>query len=144
LRIFCELARGAVHDHDLAGSAAFSKRLNAAPFVQIGPKQLRNILVNGGLAHNVVPLDSRWLKYLDGIVPADSALTLARYIRIEDLLRQALLSVQNQRADLANLAVLDAIVFASQSKKGVSPTAWYGMHRPVNGGSRGLDETAAV
>lgn len=144
LKIFCELARGTVHDHDLAGSAAFSRRLNAAPFVQIGPKQLRNILVNGGLAHNVVPLDSRWLKYLDGIVPEDSALTLARYIRIEDLLRQALLSVQDQRADLTNLAVLDAIVFASQSKKGVSPTAWYGMHRPVNGGSRGLDETAAA
>ncbi|WP_186084756.1 hypothetical protein [Burkholderia gladioli] len=144
LKIFCELARGTVHDHDLAGSAAFSKRLNAAPFVQIGPKQLRNILVNGGLAHNVVPLDSRWLTYLKGIVPEGSALTLARYLLIEDLLRQALLSVQDQRADLANLAVLDAVVFASQSKKGVSPTAWYGMHRPDDGCGTEFDETAAA
>ena len=143
LRIFCELARGTVQDHDLVGSAGFSKRLNAAPFVQIGPKQLRNILVNGGLAHNVVPLDSRWLKYLDGIVPEDSALTLARYLLIEDLLRQALLSVQDQRADLVNLAVLDAVVFARQSKKGVSPTAWYGMHRPDDGGNTESDEAGS-
>lgn len=144
LKTFCDLARGTVHDHDLAGSAAFSKRLNAAPFVQIGPKQLRNILVNSGLAHNVVPLDSRWLTYLKGIVPEGSALTLARYLLIENLLRQALLSVQDQRADLVNLAVLDAVVFASQSKKGVSPTAWYGMHRPDDGCGTKFDETAAA
>ncbi|WGS51105.1 hypothetical protein LFL96_06270 [Paraburkholderia sp. D15] len=144
LKIFCELARGTVDDHDLAGSAVFSKHLKAEPFVQIGPKQLRNILVNGGLAHNIVPLDSRWLAYLKGIVPEDGALTLARYLLIEDLLRQALLSVQDKRADLTNLAVLDAVVFASQSKKGISPTAWYGMPRSDDGALTGLGEAAAA
>ncbi|HDR8941875.1 hypothetical protein [Burkholderia vietnamiensis] len=144
LKLFCDLARGTVDDRDLDRSAAFSKRLDHTHFTGIGDKQLRNILVNGGLARNVVPLDSRWMGYLQGIVPEDYSLTPARYLLLEDLLRRALISVQDRRADIVNLAVLDAVVFAGQSKKGVSRTGWFGMHRPGNGDAAEDDEAVAA
>ncbi|MEK7890735.1 hypothetical protein AAB992_26855 [Burkholderia contaminans] len=145
LKLFCDLVRGTVDDRDLGKSAAFSGRLNPAPFTGIGPKQLRNILVNAGLARNVVPLDSRWMGYLNGIVPENYTLTSsARYLRLEDLLRRALMRVQDRRPDLINLAVLDAVVFAGQSRNGVSRTAWYGMHRPGRRNTAGDDEAVAA
>lgn len=145
LKLFCDLARGTMDDRELGISAAFSEHLDPAPFTGIGPKQLRNILVNAGLARNVVPLDSPWMVYLHGIVPEGYTLTSsARYLLLEDLLRRALMNVQDRRPDLINLAVLDAIVFAWQSKKGVSRTGWYGMHRPRNGNGDGDDEAVAA
>ncbi|MBC5782639.1 hypothetical protein H8N03_06755 [Ramlibacter sp. USB13] len=115
LQLFCDLARGTISDAHLPSSKHFSAGLDPKPFPQIGHKQLRNILVNTGLAVNVVPLDSRWKKFFDGIVTLEDWMFSSKkaYLALEDLLRQALIQIQPKRPDLANLAMVDAIVFAT-------------------------------
>lgn len=128
LSIFLELARGRVNDHDLALSEKFSAAIDPTPFYGISHKQIRNILVNSGLAHNVVPIDSRWRTFLGrslDFTMADLA-QRKRYLAIENLLRQALLHVQCSRSDIPNLAVLDSMVFASQSSQGYGIDGWAG------------------
>ncbi|MBN3761250.1 hypothetical protein [Burkholderia sp. Ac-20365] len=122
LLIFGELARGDRHDRDITKSAEFSLGINPDPFPRISHKQIRNILVNSGLARNVVPLDSRWSRFFGDILIVDSALLArkSRYLAVEDLLRQALIEASSQRTDIDNLAVLDAIVFQHMSRKGMS------------------------
>ena len=128
LSVFCRLARGEISDGDLAGSAAFSGSLDPTPFPRIGNKQLRNILVNSGLARNVVPLDSRWQRFFGSALPVTSQILAdkARYLAIEDVLRQALLANSAARPDIDNLAVLDAVVFQSMSKNGMTNGGWAG------------------
>lgn len=123
LKIFCDLARGSANDKDIRKSREFSATLKHSELPGIGLKQLRNILVNSGLAHNVIPLDSRWLNYLADIVP--NKINRPRwYLAIEDLIRNALIETQKYRNDIENLAVLDAVVFALQSSEGISTPAW--------------------
>jgi len=132
LSVFCNLARGETSDSDLARSATFSNSLDPAPFPRIGNKQLRNILVNSGLARNVVPLDSRWQRFFGPALPVTSHILAdkMRYLAIEDVLRRALLSISPERPDIDNLAVLDAIVFQSMSKNGMVSGGWSGAGLP--------------
>jgi hypothetical protein len=126
LKLFCDLARGHVSDRDMETSAEFSRGIDATPFHQIGEKQIRNILVNSGLAHNVIPLDSRWQSFFATLLNISPGLlsNRKRYLAVEDALRTALYSVRNQRPDIVNLAVLDAIVFEHMSKQGIGKEGW--------------------
>ena len=126
LKLFCDLARGEVSDRDLTLSAGFSAGINATPFHQIGEKQIRNILVNTGLAHNIVPLDSRWKTFFAEllVVTPKVLANRNRYLAIENALRSALLLVRERRPDIANLAILDAIVFEHMSKQGIDDGGW--------------------
>jgi hypothetical protein len=78
-----------------------------------------------------VPLDSRWQNFFGTVLPisANVLSNEGRYLLIEDLLRQALMSVQSRRPDIENLAVLDAIVFAHMSPRGASMRNWAGSRR---------------
>lgn len=128
LKVFLDLASGRVNDHDLASSAAFSAAIDPGPFFGIGHKQIRNIMVNSGLARNVVPIDSRWQAFFGHLLefsPADLS-QRSHYLAIEDVLRSALLQVQRDRSDIPNLAVLDSVVFASQSPQGYGVSGWAG------------------
>lgn len=120
LRIFRELAVGMVDDYDLVASETFSRSLNTSPWPYIGDKQLRNILVNSGLARNVVPLDSRWRNFFGPALTfgATHLASTRRYLEIEHVLRRALLVVQRERSDIKNLAHLDAVVFEHMSRAG--------------------------
>lgn len=136
LKIFLDLASGRVNDRDLASSGAFSAAIDAGPFFGIGHKQIRNIMVNSGLAHNVVPIDSRWQAFFGGLLefsPADLS-QRARYLAIEGVLRNALLRIQGSRRDIPNLAVLDSMVFASQSPQGHGVSGWAGSGYLGHGG----------
>ncbi len=128
LGVFIDLASGKVSDRDIATSAAFSKTINTDDLYGIGHKQIRNILVNTGLAHNVLPIDSRWKNYVNGRLQF-SQLDLSnanRYLAIEDVIRKALLIALQHRQDIPNLAVLDAVVFAVQSTTGHEDGEWTG------------------
>ncbi|MGF6533266.1 hypothetical protein P3T20_004066 [Paraburkholderia sp. GAS206C] len=129
LKVFCDLARGDIDDHDVAMSATFSQSLDHSAFPYIGNKQIRNILVNSGLAHNVVPLDSRWQNFFGNIMVTNSATfqNTERYLAVENVLRSALVRVHTERSDIENLAVLDAVVFSYMSKKGIGPGGWLGL-----------------
>lgn len=126
LGVFVELAAGRASDRDLAQSAAFSASIDPGPLYGIGHKQIRNVLVNCGLAHNLVPLDSRWRGFFAGRVDFRSTdlAQRSRYLAIEDILRRALLRVQDRRSDIPNLAVLDSMVFAFQSDQGYGVNGW--------------------
>ncbi|WP_157040524.1 hypothetical protein [Polaromonas naphthalenivorans] len=117
-------------DREIARSATFSAALQDVPFPQIGQKQLRNILVNGGLSRNVVPLDSRWMNFLRPAFKGGKIkVERSRYLVYEQLLRDALISVIEQRPDLENLAIVDAVVFSikdQSSTDALRPTAWFG------------------
>jgi hypothetical protein len=117
LKLFCDLARGTVSDVDIMTSAVFSANLDPSPYHGIKHKQMRNILVNSGLAVNVLPLDSRWGQFLTdraGISVEKGGLQRASYyLALEDLIRKALVEVLPTRPDIANLATLDAIVIDS-------------------------------
>lgn len=125
LGVFIRLARGEISDRDLATSDAFSRNLaskSRTAFEKIhliGPKQLRNILVNSGLAHNVLPLDSRWsgfLGYRKGF--NEPNLTSERaYRTTEQLVRLALIRAKGTRSDITNLAILDSLVFDQGAKR---------------------------
>jgi len=128
LDMFLDLARGRVHDRDIATSAQFSQSINADQLYGIGHKQIRNILVNTGLAHNVLPIDSRWKAYLGHQMHFESR-DLARqirYLEIEDVIRKGLMLAQESRDDIPNLAVLDSVVFAVQSVQGHVDGIWTG------------------
>ena len=126
MKLFADLASSRENDRELLTSGTFSATLDPAPYYGIGPKQLRNILVNSGLAVNVLPLDSRWMHFLENAVDAENV-DLQRkhhYLAIEDLVRKSLVDAQNARTDILNLGVLDAIVFASQSTQGFDLPGW--------------------
>lgn len=128
LGVFIDLASGKVSDRDIATSTTFSKTINTNDLYGIGHKQIRNILVNTGLAHNVLPIDSRWKNYVNRRMQF-SQLDLSnasRYLAIEDVIRKALLIVLQHRQDIPNLAVLDAVVFAVQSTTGHEGGEWTG------------------
>jgi hypothetical protein len=128
LKLFCELASGKINDHQIATSGEFSRRIDHSFFSFIGDKQIRNILVNSGLAHNVVPLDSRWRNFFgDAIRPEKFTLTRSRYLALEDLLRTALTNAQDQGSSITNLSILDAIVFEHMSKGGIGDAGWGGL-----------------
>lgn len=116
LKVFCDLARGALSDRNLATSAQFSWDLDPKPYHGISHKQVRNILVNSGLAVNVLPLDSRWKSFLEdkaGLVLHGNFGVKAFYLDVENVLRQALLAILavNSTFPVKNLAALDAVVF---------------------------------
>jgi hypothetical protein len=121
MAVFAKLARGELGDSDIAASQAFSSSLDTKPFYQVGMKQLRNILCNTGLAMNVVPLDSRWVKQL----AADAEISVcdhhlahpASYLAIEQLLRKALVRAREVRQDIRNLAEIDALVFGRANRR---------------------------
>lgn len=119
LDTFIRVARGKDSDVDLGSSESFSRKLTPragkdfTKFYLIGPKQLRNILVNSGLGRNVLPLDSRWLRFL-GYIDGRRKPNLNNdqiYSDCEDLVRRALLRAQATRPDIVNLAILDSLVF---------------------------------
>lgn len=134
LELFIKLASGLNTDKNLDDSVKFSRNLDSTPFFNIGPKQLRNILVNSGLAVNVIPLDSRWIKYIAGALSIKEGNIMAKYINknsnitvlkdasfgnlthylfLENFIRRAFGLVQEKRPDIENLSLLDAIVFRS-------------------------------
>lgn len=119
LDTFIRVARGKDSDVDLGSSESFSRKLTPragkdfTKFYLIGPKQLRNMLVNSGLGRNVLPLDSRWLRFL-GYIDGRKKPNLNNdrvYCDCEDLVRRALLKAQAARPDIVNLAILDSLVF---------------------------------
>lgn len=128
LDVFLDLASGRASDRDIATSAQFSRSIDSGQLYGVGHKQVRNILVNTGLAHNVIPIDSRWREYV-GHHLHFSATDLAqrsRYLDVEHVIRTALILVQKRRDDIPNLAVLDASVFAVQSADGHASGGWTG------------------
>jgi hypothetical protein len=117
LGVFIKLAKGDVSDKQLDQSSAFSSSLDTTYLVGIGPKQIRNILVNSGLAVNVLPIDSRWINFLSLKSYYKDNLNLQnkhQYLNVENLIRNALVSAQSSRPDIPNLGVLDSIVFEGQ------------------------------
>lgn len=120
LKVFSDLAARVHSDEDIGTSRAFSSTLDPRPFHQVGHKQLRNILVNTGLAVNVIPLDSRWVGQLGldvGIVVQDHHLSSkSTYLAIEDFVREALLLCQVARPDIRSLGEVDSLVFARWNK----------------------------
>lgn len=133
LGIFVMLASGSVSDSDIATSAQFSATISTDDLYGIGHKQIRNILVNAGLAHNVLPIDSRWKNFVNGRMHFEQSdlSNFSRYLAIEDVIRKALLVVLQYRQDIPNLAVLDAMVFAVQSTNGHEGGEWTGGHMPA-------------
>ncbi|WP_186308658.1 hypothetical protein [Paraburkholderia sp. BCC1885] len=129
LNVFCDLARGDTDDHDVAMSATFSQSLDHSASLHIGNKQIRNILVNFGLARNVVRVGSRWPNFFGDILATNSATfqNIDRYLAVENVLRSALIRVHAQRLDIENLAVFDAVVFSHMSKKGMGSGGWLGL-----------------
>lgn len=116
LRVFCDLARGTLSDRDLATSARLSKTLEPKPFHGISHKQMRSIVLNSGLSSNVLPLDSRWKRFLEekAQIPVEGDFGRADfYLAVEDLLRQALILILAKNPDfpVKDLATLDAVVF---------------------------------
>jgi hypothetical protein len=116
LRVFCDLARGTVSDRNLATSARLSKTLEPKSFHGVSHKQVRSILINSGLCSNVLPLDSRWKRFLEEKAQIRVEGDFARkdyYLAVEDLLRQALISIRakNPEFPVEDLATLDAVVF---------------------------------
>lgn len=117
LAIFVQLAQGVLSDRDIVSSASFSASLNPGLLRGVGHKQIRNILVNSGLAVNVIPIDSRWLNFMNLVEFSDwtpNLQNLDEYLLVEDLVRQALIQCSNSRADITNLAILDSVVFSQQ------------------------------
>lgn len=115
LRVFCDLARGTLSDRDLATSARFSKILEPKPFHGVSHRQIRSIVLNSGLSSNVLPLDSRWKRFLEERVqiPVEGDFGRADfYLAVEDLVRQGLLSILAKNPDfpVKDLATLDAVV----------------------------------
>lgn len=128
LDVFLDLASGRADDCDIATSERFSKTIDICKLFGIGHKQMRNILVNTGLAHNVLPIDSRWKDYVGNRVHFEQA-DLGqrnRYLQVEDSIRRGLMLAQQQRNDIPNLAVLDSIVFAVKSREGHADGGWTG------------------
>ncbi|SAL79371.1 hypothetical protein AWB67_05438 [Caballeronia terrestris] len=116
LRLFRDLAAGVEDDHDLPSSYAFSKALrpHTEKLYGVGDKQLRNILLNTGLAVNVLPLDSRWQNWLKIECGIDIDITShAKYLLAEHLIRLAVIEIQPVRPDLSSLALVDRLVFDS-------------------------------
>lgn len=128
LDVFLELASGRTNDRDIAASAKFSRSIDAGPLHGIGHKQIRNILVNTGLAHNVIPIDSRWKEYVGHRMhfKATDLAQHTRYLEVENVIRTALMLAQERRSDIPNLAVLDSVVFAVQSAEGHTGGGWTG------------------
>lgn len=128
LDVFLDLASGRANDRDIATSGKFSESIDVGQLYGIGHKQIRNILVNTGLAHNVIPIDSRWRGYVGNRMSfgvADLG-QRSRYLKVEGGIREALMLVQERRNDIPNLAVLDSVVFALQSTKGHTSGGWSG------------------
>ncbi|WP_186103821.1 hypothetical protein [Burkholderia gladioli] len=128
LGVFLDLASGRANDRDIATSAKFSESIDVGQLYGIGHKQIRNILVNTGLAHNVIPIDSRWKEYVGHRMhfKATDLAQRAQYLEVEDVIRKALMLAQDRRNDIPNLAVLDAVVFAVQSAEGHASGGWTG------------------
>lgn len=128
LSVFLDLSSGRANDRDIAASAKFSESINVGQLYGIGHKQIRNILVNTGLAHNVIPIDSRWKEYLGHRMhfEASDLAKQDKYLEIEDVIRKALILTQKHRNDIPNLAVLDAIIFAVKSSEGYTGGGWTG------------------
>lgn len=128
LDVFLDLANGRVSDRAIATSALFSASIDEGHLYGIGHKQIRNILVNTGLAHNVLPIDSRWRGYVGSRLPFESTdlSNRSRYLALEDVLRKALMLAQERRDDIPSLAVLDSVVFAVQSADGPGGEGWNG------------------
>ena len=128
LDVFLDLASGRANDRDIATSSKFSQSIDAGRLYGIGHKQIRNILVNTGLAHNVIPIDSRWQAYVGHRMHFDAAdlAQRTRYLEVEDVIRKALMLAQERRNDIPNLAVLDSVVFAVQSAEGHAGGGWTG------------------
>jgi hypothetical protein len=128
LGVFIDLASRRVSDRNIETSAAFSATIEVNDLHGIGHKQIRNILVNAGLAHNVLPIDSRWKNYVNGRMYFEQSdlQNARRYLAIEDVIRQALVLVLEHRQDIPNLAVLDSVVFAVQSVNGHQGGEWTG------------------
>ncbi|MDR6586354.1 hypothetical protein [Herbaspirillum frisingense] len=128
LDVFLDLASGRASDRDIATSAQFSRSIDSGQLYGIGHKQVRNILVNTGLAHNVVPIDSRWREYVGHHLhfAATDLAQHSRYLDVENVIRTALILVQKRRDDIPCLAVLDASVFAVQSADGHASGGWAG------------------
>jgi hypothetical protein len=113
LRVFCDLARGTLTDRDLATSARLGKILEPKSFYGVSHKQMRSILLNTGLCSNVLPLDSRWKRFLEEKAQIVIEGDLARkdfYLAVEDLLRQALIFTLAKNPDFPakDMATLDA------------------------------------
>lgn len=116
LRLFRDLAAGVEDDYDLPSSYASSKALrpHTEKLYGVGDKQLRNILLNTGLAVNVLPLDSRWQNWLKIECRIDIDITShAKYLLAEHLIRLAVIKIQPVRPDLSSLAIVDRLVFDS-------------------------------
>lgn len=116
LKVFCDLARGTLSDRNLSTSAQFSQNLDPKPFHGISHKQIRNILLNSGLCSNVLPLDSRWKKFLQEKTRLPIEGDFGKkdfYLAVEDLLRRALISIlaANPAFPVKDLSTLDAVVF---------------------------------
>jgi len=128
LDVFIELASGRTNDRDISASAKFSRSIDADQLHGIGHKQIRNILVNTGLAHNVIPIDSRWKEYVGHRMhfKATDLAQHTRYLEVENVIRTALMLAQERRSDIPNLAVLDSVVFAVQSAEGHTGGGWTG------------------
>lgn len=128
LRVFLDLASGRASDHDIANSSKFSQSIDPGPLYGISHKQIRNILVNAGLAHNVIPIDSRWRAYVGNRMYFETTdlAQRCRYLEVEDVIRNALMLTQERRDDIPNLAVLDSVVFAVRSVQGHSSGGWAG------------------
>jgi hypothetical protein len=101
-------------DADIQESEAFSANLNPNVLFNIGHKQLRNILVNSGLAVNVIPIDSRWLNFM-GLEQPLNLQNKSEYLRVEGFVRAAFLKIRADRPDISNLAMLDSLVFSQSA-----------------------------
>jgi len=117
MALFYDLAKNKLSRKYTHLPAKSSADIDHKPFYGLGPKQIRNILVNSGLASNVVPLDSRWKKFLEGragiVIDGKRLGQLNYYLQVEEVLRKALRIASEQRADIPDLATLDAIVFST-------------------------------
>ncbi len=113
LQVFIDVARGRLSDEDLPTSRIFSGQLDPCGLYGIKNKQIRNILLNAGLARNVMALDSRFMSYVGDRIPfkKNDLSRPDRYLEIEDILRCALIAIQAVRPDLSNLSILDAVIF---------------------------------
>lgn len=114
LRVFCDLARGTVGDRSLVTSARFSKLLDPSAYAGLSHKQIRIMLLSSGLCSNVLPLDSRWKRFLEdkAQIPLEGDLGKKDYYEaVEDMLRQALISILTKNPDfpVKDLATLDAV-----------------------------------
>jgi hypothetical protein len=88
-----------------------------------------------------VPLDLRWKRFFGQTLALSNEILAdrAHYCVIENVLRHALLSISASRPDIANLAVLDAMVFQHMSRKGMNNGGWAGAGQAGDNGGDGDD-----